>query len=93
MKKDLDSVIRRLIKFLEVDPPSDEKLELLKREVSFSGMQNNTSVNKSKEIGPGFIRKGVVGDWRNHFSEEANKEWDEWIEEELEGSDFRFQFE
>ena len=27
-----------------------------------------------------FIRKGVVGDWKNFFEGEEVKKWDEWIE-------------
>ena len=47
-------------------------------------------VNKASEIPPRdggqFIRKGTVGDWRNHFSSPMNLEWDEWINEHLKGS-------
>ena len=34
-----------------------------------------------------FIRKGMVGDWKNYFNEENNKVWDKWIAENLEGTD------
>ena len=34
-----------------------------------------------------FIRKGIVGDWKNHFTEENNKIWDDWIAENLKGTD------
>jgi len=27
-----------------------------------------------------FIRKGAVGDWKNHFPAEILEAWDEWIE-------------
>ncbi len=30
-----------------------------------------------------FIRKGKVGDWRNHFTEEKNKIWNQWIAKNL----------
>ena len=34
-----------------------------------------------------FVRKGKVGDSKNYFNEENNKIWDEWIEENLKGTD------
>ncbi len=27
-----------------------------------------------------FMRKGQVGDWKEHFSAEDNQAWDEWAE-------------
>ncbi|XP_055346490.1 sulfotransferase 1B1-like [Paramacrobiotus metropolitanus] len=45
-----------------------------------------------------FMRKGIIGDWKEHFSPELNRQVDEWIEQEedrvqhdLKG--FRFQYE
>ena len=48
-------------------------------------------VNKEEELdvskGEGkFIRKGIIGDWQNHFTPEMNAEWDAWIEENLKGT-------
>ena len=35
-----------------------------------------------------FIRKGKVGDWKNYLNEESTvKIWDEWIPENLQGTD------
>ena len=39
-----------------------------------------------------FIRKGIVGDWKNHFTPEMNAEWDPWIEENLKGSGLKMVF-
>ena len=50
-------------------------------------------MNKSDELGPTFIRKGVVGDWKGHFSQELNEEFDAWLERELEGSGYVMEFE
>ncbi len=50
-------------------------------------------MNKKDELGPNFLRKGIVGDWKNHFDDKTNEEWDEWIKDELKGSDFEMVFE
>ena len=50
-------------------------------------------MNKKLEIGSGFIRKGIVGDWKTHFDEATSKEWDRWVEEETKGTGFKMVFE
>ena len=40
-----------------------------------------------------FIRKGTVGDWRNYFSQELSKKFDQWIAEENNNLNIPFQFE
>ena len=34
-----------------------------------------------------FFRKGVVGDWKNYFKGENLKVWDQWIQDNLQGTD------
>ena len=43
--------------------------------------------------GNSFIRKGKVGDWKNYFDDQMNRDWDPWIEEQLKGSNFKMEFE
>lgn len=43
------------------------------------------SLKNLKELD--FIRKGEIGDWRNHFSEEQNKRMDEVFAEKTKGID------
>lgn len=37
--------------------------------------------------GAGFVRKGIVGDWRNYFTPEQIKETKDWIARKTEGSE------
>lgn len=60
---------------LEVD---DAKLEVVLRDASV--------VNMKKEWEIQFVRKGVVGDWRNYFSEEQSRRLEERFFREMEGT-------
>jgi hypothetical protein len=48
---------------------------------------------KVKNMYSKFFRKGEVGDWKNYFSGEKLVEWDEWIKNNLEGTDLKMSFE
>lgn len=70
----------------------------LREEVSIERFRTNDYVNKSRELPPdgkgnSFIRKGQVGDWKNHFTVAMNEEWDAWIESSLRGTGFEMTFE
>ena len=56
LHRDTESQRRRLYEFLEVDPE-------IAKPLSF-----NTEAGFEKEMPNKFLRKGVVGDWRNYFS-------------------------
>ena len=93
MKSDLDPVVARLAAFLGVPAPDGDRLARLKAAVSLDAFRANRHVNKSLEIGPDFVRRGVVGDWKGHFTEGVAEEWDRWAEEETKGSGFNMVFE
>ena len=40
-----------------------------------------------------FMRKGEIGNWKEHFSPELNEKMDKWIEKHLKGSDLKFTYE
>ena len=101
MKKDLQSVIRKVSEFLnktltEVDVAN------LAEHLSFTNMKKNKSVNNEDMVAackrrygntedPGqFMRKGETGDWRNYLSQEQLERMEEWEERGLKGTDFRF---
>ena len=69
MKADLHSSIRMVATFLghNID---DAMLNKIAEQCTFTAMKKNDAVNKSslQIFEKQFMRKGVVGDWRNHFT-------------------------
>ena len=53
---------------------------------------NGKGTEMSKKMAQ-FFRKGVIGDWKNHFAGEKLEEWDAWIQRNLEGTDIKMVFE
>ncbi len=95
MKKDLDSVIQKTMRFLGKDYP-EEKLDQLKEHLSFENMKKNPYVNHSEQLSKPdvedrtiFMRKGKAG-YKEEMSEEYIKKFDEWIQEKLKGKEHRF---
>ena len=39
-----------------------------------------------------FMRKGVIGDFRNYFDDQLGAEFDRFVEEKLANTDFTFEF-
>uniref|UniRef100_A0A0P5S7S9 Sulfotransferase sult n=1 Tax=Daphnia magna TaxID=35525 RepID=A0A0P5S7S9_9CRUS len=96
MKKDIRKEIRKMCSFLNKQL-SDEQIETLVEHVKVDNFAKNKSVNLTVEIesgllnkGHSFVRKGKTGDWKNHFSPELNSRIDQWIEDNLAGSDLKF---
>ena len=97
LKADLHGELEKLQKFFNLNL-SPEKLEMLKNHVSIDNLRHTDSVNKKYEVknvegNKNFIRKGMVGDWKNYFDDDLNKEWDKYIEESLGDSDYKMIFE
>lgn len=84
MKDNIREVINEIASFLSVNL-KDEDVERLMDYVNIENFRKNKMVNKFYEMGgkEDFTRKGIVGDWRNHFDDNMNTEWDSWIETEL----------
>lgn len=96
MKADIGQVTDSLISFLGKDK-SDINVDKLLSAVHIESFRANKFVNKDKEIPPdeagnSFIRKGMVGDWRNYFTPDMNREWDQWIGQTLASSDYKMVF-
>jgi hypothetical protein len=98
MKKDLPKVIRQVAEFLE-RPLSEEQVEILTKHLSFESMKQNPAVNYElvcnlnkqfnlTEGGGAFMRSGTVGGYKGMMSEEMIQRFDDWIEENLKGTDY-----
>ncbi|KAF5307587.1 hypothetical protein FQR65_LT18386 [Abscondita terminalis] len=89
MKKDLAQIIQKVASFLE-RTLTDEELQKLVKWLDFETMKNNDAVNhNSLYPNKGFIRSGKVGDHKKIMSEEINKKFDSWIEENLKDTDYK----
>ena len=66
---------------------SEKQIDDLTEFMKFENYQKSSSMNKDTKgtwkKGSQFIRKGIVGDWRNHFGEQSAKDWDAWIIEQF----------
>ncbi|KAK7106894.1 hypothetical protein V1264_014920 [Littorina saxatilis] len=80
LHKDFRGTVQDIARFLEKSM-SESQLRALEVHCSFSLMQSNDSVNYSWQqgvlFGEGqFMRKGKVGDWKNHLSSEMSDKFD-----------------
>ena len=95
MKKDLPKVIRELCDFLGYQLPA-ETVTALVNHVSLENMRQigmDQAPPQHKEMAGKHFRKGKVGDWKNYFQGEKLDEWNNWIEENLKGTDIKISFE
>lgn len=94
MVQDLPAAIRRISDFLG-RKLSEEAIQKIAEHCSFRSMKNNNMSNFSlvpkkymnSDTSP-FLRKGVAGDWKNHFSPEQLARLTSVIRKELEGESF-----
>jgi len=86
MKADQKGIVEELIDFLK-HPLSEEKIESLVDHVKFENMKKNPATNLFQSGDKQFIRKGQVGDWKNHFDEAGNEKFETWILENIKETD------
>jgi hypothetical protein len=95
MKADLAQVATELAEFLGVTP-EPELIASVVDQSSFKAMSTNPQTDfhwiPSKEGEESHFRKGVVGDWRNHFTPAQNEQFEAIFAEKMAGSDLRFNF-
>ena len=97
MVRDLPGCLRTLASFCECDVDDTMMSKILDR-VSFQAMKENPMTNLSEvkdfhhDISP-FIRKGLIGDWKNYFNAKQNKYIDDRCREKCLPIGLHFDFE
>ncbi|KAK4307671.1 hypothetical protein Pmani_020580 [Petrolisthes manimaculis] len=97
LKADLQGELRKLNQFLATGL-TEQQLKNVVQHTSFSSMKSRGDPLPDKglynqelhQTTGGFYRKGVTGDWKNHFSQEMNQEMDKWIKENIGDSGIPF---
>jgi len=83
MKKDQKKMLKEICEFINYNV-SEEKIDELDNFMKFENFQKVSSSNKKndnwKEGNGQFIRKGIVGDWINHFDQDLNADYNNWKE-------------
>lgn len=104
MKKDTRGTLHKIANFLEKSLKETE-VDALLDFLSFQKMRDNKGCNLQllvdkkmgkdyyKRTNKHFIRKGVVGDWKNYMNEELSKKFDDWITENTKGTGLTFEYE
>ncbi|CAO2628044.1 Amine sulfotransferase [Lemmus lemmus] len=84
MKKDLGGSVLKICSFLEKEL-SDEDLNTVVRQATFQNMKSDPRANYEdiikNDIGTRndqgtFLRKGTIGDWKNHLTVDQNERFD-----------------
>ena len=97
MKKDLPTAVAAVAKFMGYDLTQDV-IEDIVSQADFDSMQRNPLANyqwspKIKASSVPFMRKGVVGDWKNYFTPEQSAQFDAIYAERMKGTGLHFEFE
>ncbi|XP_044160619.1 sulfotransferase family cytosolic 1B member 1-like isoform X3 [Bufo gargarizans] len=98
MLEDPKREIRKVITFLGKDL-SDDVLEKICLQTSFKAMKENPTTNYTdipstimdQTVSP-FMRKGICGDWKNHFTVSQSERFDEYYQKEMSSTDLSFRF-
>ena len=86
--------VKKIAEFMGYDL-KEEVIDAIVDKSTFQSMKENPALNEGikkvrKPDAQGFFRKGVVGDWRSHFTPEQNTEFDAVYAEKMKGSELDF---
>ena len=97
MKRDLPETVRIVADFMGHSLKPEVVDKIVERS-TFESMKANPDTNYSfwaehhNTDTPQFMRKGIVGDWKSHFTPEQNIKFDKVYAEKLKGSGLEFDF-
>ncbi|KAF8387370.1 hypothetical protein PRIPAC_76512 [Pristionchus pacificus] len=97
MKRDLMGEMESLEQFVGVPLSIEQRINVVKH-CSFDSMKDNKMTNRNgvmlfNEKICKFMRKGIVGDWKNYFTVTQSEAFDELYKKKMEGSGLQFEFE
>ncbi|XP_040295545.1 sulfotransferase 1C1-like [Bufo bufo] len=99
MIEDSRREVQKVVRFLGEDFSEDVVQKILQH-TSFKAMKSNPMANFTSlpdsvfdQSVTSFMRKGIVGDWKNHFLESQNIVFDEEYKKKMEGSGLVFRME
>ncbi|NXG13456.1 ST1D1 Sulfotransferase, partial [Grallaria varia] len=99
MKKNPRQEVKKILQFLGKEV-AEETVERILHNTSFQAMKKNPAANyetmptalMDHSCSP-FLRKGICGDWKNHFTVAQNERFDQHYQEHMAGTDLHFQME
>lgn len=99
LKKDTEGQIQRIAQFLGYNL-SAEEINNIREKTTFSAMKSDPTTNMDqyadkiykKETQFSFMRKGIVGDWQNYFSEKQLEELNKLYDLKMSKSGLEFEF-
>ncbi|XP_074132897.1 sulfotransferase 1 family member D1-like [Sminthopsis crassicaudata] len=99
MKEDPKRELLKMLKFLEKDLP-EETVNKILYHTSFEIMKENPTTNYTmmpedemdNKISP-FMRKGISGDWKNHFTVAQYERFEKHYNQQMEGTTLKFRSE